>query len=130
MPFGNGSLSAPRGDLGLVFPNGLGKVESHSNIVDRGFAPLQVAIGLVARREAAGDAGKPVVIAVPKYGMHALRHACASLWIEAGFNPKQIQKLMGHSSIKVTFDVYGHLFADADADQRAAEGVQTRLLGA
>jgi integrase len=37
---------------------------------------------------------------------------------------------MGHSSIKVTFDVYGHLFADPDADQRAAEGVQFRLLGA
>ncbi|WP_453943987.1 tyrosine-type recombinase/integrase [Bradyrhizobium sp. USDA 372] len=33
---------------------------------------------------------------------HALRHACASLWIENGHNPKQIQCLMGHSSIKVT----------------------------
>jgi integrase len=65
----------------------------------------------------------------PKYGLHALRHACASLWIESGYNPKQIQRLMGHSSIKVTFDVYGHLFSDADADQRAAEGVQARLLG-
>jgi len=49
---------------------------------------------------------------VAKFGLHALRHACASLWIEQGHNPKQIQKLMGHSSIKVTFDVYGHLFAD------------------
>ena len=66
---------------------------------------------------------------VPKYGMHSLRHACASLWIEGGYNPKQIQRLMGHSSIKVTFDVYGHLFSDAEADQRAAEGVQMRLLG-
>ena len=37
---------------------------------------------------------------------------------------------MGHSSIKVTFDVYGHLFADPEADQRAAEAVQNRLLGA
>jgi integrase len=34
-----------------------------------------------------------------RYGLHALRHACASLWIEQGHNPKQIQKLMGHSSI-------------------------------
>jgi len=42
--------------------------------------------------------------------MHSLRHACASLWIENGHNPKQIQRLMGHSSIKATFDVYGHLF--------------------
>lgn len=26
----------------------------------------------------------------PRYGMHSLRHACASLWIESGYNPKQI----------------------------------------
>ena len=37
---------------------------------------------------------------------------------------------MGHSSIKVTFDTYGHLFVDSEADQRAAEGVEFRLLGA
>ncbi|MFX8907106.1 tyrosine-type recombinase/integrase [Acinetobacter baumannii] len=60
--------------------------------------------------------------------MHYLRHDCASLWIESGYNPKQIQRLMGHSSIKVTFDIYGHLFADADDDQRAAEAVLSRLL--
>jgi integrase len=37
---------------------------------------------------------------------------------------------MGHSSIKVTFNTYGHLFADPQADQRAAEGVEKRLFGA
>ena len=47
--------------------------------------------------------------------MHALRHACASLWIENGMNAKRIQKLMGHSTIQMTFDVYGHLFTDGDA---------------
>jgi integrase len=111
-------LVCPKGDLGLVFPNGRGKVESHANIIEHGLGPIQIAAGVVN-----GDGGG-------KYGMHALRHACASLWIESGYNPKQIQRLMGHSSIKVTFDVYGHLFADAEADQRAAEGVQARLLGA
>ncbi|MFL6828387.1 MAG: tyrosine-type recombinase/integrase [Bradyrhizobium sp.] len=60
---------------------------------------------------------------------NALRHACASLWIENGMNPKRIQKLMGHSTIQTTFDVYGHLFRDNDADERAAEDIQVRLLG-
>jgi integrase len=105
-------LVCPKGDLGLVFPNTIGKVESKSNLIDLGLAPVLTAAGLVGR-----------------YGMHSLRHACASLWIESGYNPKQVQRLMGHSSIKVTFDVYGHLFADPDADQRAAESVQARLLG-
>jgi integrase len=36
---------------------------------------------------------------------------------------------MGQSSIKVTFNIYGHLFSDNDADQRAAEEIQLRLLG-
>jgi integrase len=35
-------------------------------------------------------------------------YACASLWIERGHDPKQIQTLIGHSSIKVTFNTYGH----------------------
>jgi integrase len=110
-------LGCPKGDLGLAFPNGIGRVESHSNLIERGFEPMQKAAGVT------DETG------TPKYGMHSLRHACASLWIESGYNPKQIQRLMGHSSIKVTFDVYGHLFSDAEADQRAAEGVQAKLLG-
>jgi hypothetical protein len=37
--------------------------------------------------------------------------------------------LMGHSSITLMYNVYGHLFADSAASQRAAESVQLRLLG-
>jgi integrase len=122
-------LTCPKGDLGLVFPNGLGKVESYANLIEHGFAPIQIAAGVIAQKQALDAAGQPVTVSVAKYGLHALRHACASLWIEQGHNPKQIQKLMGHSSIKVTFDTYGHLFTDNEADQRAAEGVEFRLLG-
>jgi len=124
--------------LDLAFPNGLGKVESHSNLVERGLEPILIAAGLTEVRSVLDEAGKPVLddagepkmVLAGKYGMHSLRHACASLRIESGYNPKQIQRLMGHSSIKVTFDVYGHLFADTDADRRAAEAIQSRLLGA
>jgi len=130
-------LACPKGDLDLAFPNGFGKVESHSNLLERGLEPILIAAGITELRPVLDDAGKPVLddtgapktVVAGRYGMHSLRHACASLWIENGHNPKQIQRLMGHSSIKVTFDVYGHLFADAEADQRAAQNVQTRLLG-
>jgi integrase len=131
-------LQCPKGDLGLVFPNGSGKVEALSNVMQRGFDPIQVAAGVTAFQPVLDDFGKPIVNnagdpvmrEVGKYGMHALRHACASLWIEGGKNPKAIQTLMGHSTIQMTFDVYGHLFADAAADQRTAEDIQVRLLGA
>jgi len=122
-------LVCPKGGLGLVFPNGLGKVESYANLIEHGFAPIQIAAAVIVQKQALDDTGQPVTVSAAKYGLHALRHACASLWIEQGHNPKQIQTLMGHSSIKVTFDVYGHLFADNEADQRAAEDIQLRLLG-
>jgi integrase len=122
-------LVCPKGDLGLVFPTGNGKVESHSNIVQRGFDPIQIAAGIVELKEGKDADGKPTMIPASKYGLHSLRHACASLWIENGMNPKRIQTLMGHSTIQMTFDTYGHLFKDADADQKAAEDIQVRLLG-
>lgn len=130
-------LACPKGDLDLVFPNGLGKVESYANLIEHGFGPIQIAAGVITLvpvtdvdgNAVVNNAGEPVMREVGRYGLHALRHACASLWIEQGHNPKQIQTLMGHSSIKVTFDTYGHLFADSEADQRAAESVESRLLG-
>jgi integrase len=44
---------------------------------------------------------------------HDLRHTCATLLIAQGAHPKAIQVHLGHSSIQVTMDRYGHLFADA-----------------
>jgi integrase len=121
-------LLCPKGDLGLVFPTGSGNVESHSNIVQRGFDPIQITAGVATLKEAKdkygqpiiGEDGKPTTVPAGKYGLHSLRHACASLWIENGMNPKRIQNLMGHSTIQMTFDTYGHLFTDAKGNQRAA----------
>ena len=42
--------------------------------------------------------------------IHDLRHTCASLLIAEGAHPKVIQQHLGHSSINVTMDRYGHLF--------------------
>ena len=55
----------------------------------------------------------------PDLRWHDLRHTVAALAIANGAHPKQIQELMGHSSINVTMDVYGHLLpslGDALAD--------------
>jgi integrase len=40
---------------------------------------------------------------------HALRHTYASLRISAGHNIKDIQEQLGHHSIQITMDTYGHL---------------------
>jgi integrase len=110
-------LACPSSELSLVFPNTKGRVDSLPNMHRRGLGALQVAAGMAA---APGQ---------PKYGLHALRHAAASLFIEQEFTPKRVQALMGHSSIQVTFDTYGHLFPSAEDDQKAMRQLQARLVG-
>jgi integrase len=42
-------------------------------------------------------------------GLHELRHTCASIFIAAGVNAKSLSTYLGHSSIQITIDRYGHL---------------------
>jgi integrase len=111
-------LACPKSTNELVFPTGAGEIEYHSNIVTRGLQPVQVAAGVV---DAAGNA---------KYsGLHSLRHFYASWLInrraDGGLElpPKVVQERLGHSSIVMTMDVYGHLFprGDDSAELAAAE---------
>ena len=62
---------------------------------------------------------KPIVKQVlPKHlhgvRFHDLRHTCAALLIAESAHPKAIQQRMGHSSITVTLDRYGHLLPSLD----------------
>jgi integrase len=114
-------LKCPKSELDLVFPNGNGNVENHQNILNRGFFPAQVAAKVSV--PALDDRGKhkvdkdgnPVVMA--KYtGLHALRHFFASWCINSttkggrGLPLKEVQTLLGHASVVMTSDRYGHLF--------------------
>jgi integrase len=101
-------VACPPGEL--VFANGKGKPENLA-IITYGLRPIQKAAGIA----------KP-------YGLHAFRHAAASLFIER-FSPKRVQEMMGHSSIQVTFDVYGHWFPSPEDDQAKMRQLQARLLG-
>ena len=52
-----------------------------------------------------------------RWHLHDLRHAHASVLIEHGVHPKKIQARLGHSSIQVTMDRYGHLMEGQDAGE-------------
>ena len=61
--------------------------------------------------------------------IHDLRHTCASLLIAQGAHPKAIQVHLGHSSISVTMDRYGHLFpSDMEALAVALDEARSRAL--
>lgn len=57
----------------------------------------------------------------PLYRFHDLRHTCAALLIAQGAHPKEIQERLGHSTIRITFDRYGHLFPSLD--ERLKDGL-------
>ena len=44
------------------------------------------------------------------YGIHALRHTFASMLFAKGVDVKIVSKLLGHSSVQITYDIYIHLF--------------------
>jgi len=102
-------LACPKGKLDLVFPDDDGHVETHSKILGRGYWPAQIAADVVS-----GNGN-------PKYsGLHALRHFFASWCInrrqDGGLELpiKLVQERLGHSTIVMTSDVYGHLFPRGD----------------
>ena len=122
----------PKGELGLVFPTGAGKIESLGNIVNRGFGPMQIAAGVANDTGTKDDDGNRIL--KPKYGMHALRHFYASWQINcksAGgleLPGKVVQTRLGHASIGITFDTYGHLFPDGDDHFEALAEAERALL--
>jgi len=51
--------------------------------------------------------------------IHTLRHTAISLWIKADVHPKLVSEMAGHSSIAITMDRYGHLFASMHEEAAA-----------
>jgi integrase len=111
-------LASRHSALGLVFPSLTGKVLMRTNLVKYVWQPLQTKAGIVTKT------GKA------KYtGLHALRHFYAS-WcinrrVDGGLELplKTVQARLGHASINLTADTYGHLFPRGDdtAELAAAE---------
>jgi integrase len=80
---------------GLVFPNRAEHPIISSSFWNNVFAPAMAKAGVRCR-------------------FHDLRHTSVALAIAEGAHPKAIQTRMGHSSINVTLDRYGHLFPELD----------------
>lgn len=91
-------------DLDLVFPSSIGTPQDPRNVLRRFQAAL-------------AEAG------YPRMRWHDLRHCCASLMLSAGIPLAVVSELLGHSSIQITKDTYGHITADAkhDAVRRLSE---------
>lgn len=87
-----------RGPDEYLFPGPRGGPLRHNNFYGRHFKPAVVAAGLN-----------------PKVRFHDLRHTYASMLIARGAHPRAIMERLGHSSIQVTLDRYGHLLPSIEA---------------
>lgn len=123
-------LQCPNGELGLVFPTTKGGIAGLQSIVRSGFVPVQIAARVTVDVPGAHGA----VIKRAKYpGLHALRHFYASWCInrraDGGLElpPKVVQERLGHSTIAMTLDVYGHLFPRHDDSEELAAAERTLL---
>src|SRR5262249_33912274 len=117
-------LACPKGSLGLAFPNGKGNIEFHINVIHRELWPTMIAAGVVNRSV---DSAGEVTVAPTYTCLLALRHFYASWYInrkvDGGLElpAKTVQHRLGHSSITVTMDTYGHLFPRTDDAKELAD---------
>lgn len=58
-------------------------------------------------------------------GAHTMRHSAAVAWLESGVHIKAAADLLGHSSISITGDLYGH--TSDDTARAAVDGLGTAL---
>lgn len=87
-------------------------------------APLNPATVSAAFSHTAKALGIPLTF-------HGLRHAMASRLYSEGIAPKEIQAQLGHSSVRVTLDIYTHLMEDAkEGTARAVERAYKGLIPA
>lgn len=104
---------------GFVFTSMQGK-PLRRNFYKRHYLPALVASGLDPAL-CLCENGKCEERHTPLYRFHDLRHTCAALLIAQGAHPKEIQERLGHSTIRITFDRYGHLFPSLD--ERLKDGL-------
>ena len=90
------SVELKANPLDLVFPNRAGRPMASRNLAQRIFEPALRAAGL------------------RKVSFHALRHSYVSLLLSQGESIKFISRQVGHSSAKLTLDIYSHLMEGAE----------------
>jgi integrase len=78
-------------DRGLVFSSTTGTPIRRQNLHRRSFKPLLEEAGL------------------PDIRFHDLRHTFASIALSKGANINAVSKMLGHSSVRITLDIYSHL---------------------
>lgn len=109
-------------EFGFVFTASTGQPLRHRSVRRHAFnrvmrrAELGTFEGPEPEKPATGPT--PLRPFSPAFTVYELRHTCVSLLIDLGLPLKYISEYIGHKSISITADVYGHLFEAAKRERR------------
>jgi integrase len=118
----NGQLQAPKSQTSvraIPIPESLAR--RLARFVSR-WTPNPLELLFATRRGTPIDASKltqrklqPLLkkVGIPKAGLHAFRHTCASLLVSQGASPRIAQQQLGHSDPRITLAVYSHVIGDS-----------------
>jgi hypothetical protein len=65
-----------------------------------------------------------------RYNFHLLRHTASLFITYLRWPPKRIQTVMGHASVRITFDLYGRLFESVEADREDMKKLEAAVRAA
>ncbi|MHC3927223.1 tyrosine-type recombinase/integrase [Brevundimonas naejangsanensis] len=106
---------------GRLFPNPAtgSDVWGYHDFIRDCWMPLMRRAGLVVMVPDSKGKNRPQAAFKP----HMLRHVAVSLWLaqRPQPTPKKVQELVGHATLKMTMDTYGHLWRDEDEDDAIAQ---------
>ncbi len=97
----------------LVFPDTAGGPLRQSNWRSRVWLPALRAVGLADLN--------------PRPGFHDLRRAAATALVRSGFDPKTVQRRLGHADVLTTLQIYAQ--STEEGDRHAADALGSRLMG-
>jgi integrase len=96
-------------DIGLVFPNEIGRPMVSQNLLRRWWYPLL---------ESAG---------VPRIRFHDARHTMATIALSSGAPLSDVSRMLGHSRVSTTADVYSHVLPDSQ--RVVVDAIETAIGG-
>jgi hypothetical protein len=117
--------AATRPATGMCSPQPTAAPLQRRNFYRRHFRPAVEGVPECAKaqgRTARPEIPSPLPEDKRRLRFHDLRHTCAALLIAQGAHAKEIQERLGHSTIRLTFDRYGHLLPSLD--ERFCDGLE------
>lgn len=106
---------------GIMEANKSGSYKRYGHMLQDQFYPLFDKLAALHKSKPSRHPPAP-----KRFNRHALRHFAVSCWIEQKLQPKTVQTYVGHATLQMTMDTYGHM-APSDDHAKAMDAIAREL---